>query len=193
MFIFLLMMSACSGPEQEIRESVDQKLSQYPASTLKDLYKSYFQDYFGPGHLIADTAAARRYLMYELEHAKQFDTLLLEPTGYRHNFYRVNLVLIREGVIPLDTFMHYFIESVNSVESITLDAWKKEWGAILEVIRESRPGLEHFARDEQLIDSLLKEGEYVVHHSKEYLDRYHPHYRLVHREIFDEHLSGYLD
>ena len=172
---------------------MEQKLTQYPASTLKDLYKSYFQDYFGPGHLIKDTAAARGYLFRELERAERFDTVLLEPTGYLHNFYRVNLVLIRDGVIPVDTFMHYFVKSVNSVEPIPVESWKKEWEVIREVIREVRPGLSNFSKDERFIDSLLQEGEYVVHHSKSYLDHYHPHYRLVHRDMFDEHLSGYLD
>ena len=186
-------MSACSGHRKQIRESVEKKLSQYPASTLKDLYKSYFQDYFGPGHLIKDTAAAKGYLLHELEQAERFDTVLLEPTGYRHHFYRVNLVLVRDGIIPVDTFMHYFVRSVNSVKPITLQAWKKEWGVILEEIRDVRPGLANFSKDERFIDSLLQEGEYVAHHSRQYLEQYHPHYRLIHREIFDEHLSGYLD
>ena len=41
-------------------------MAQFPKSTLQDLYKSFFQDRFGPGHIIADEASAMRYLQYEL-------------------------------------------------------------------------------------------------------------------------------
>ena len=37
-------------------------LDRYPLSTLADLYKSFFQDEFGPGHLLADEAGALSYL-----------------------------------------------------------------------------------------------------------------------------------
>ena len=44
-------------------------LSNYPQSTLQDVYKSCFQDYFGPAHIISNREAARRYIEYELAHS----------------------------------------------------------------------------------------------------------------------------
>lgn len=42
-----------------IEASVRQQLQHYPASTLKDLYKNFFQDAFGPGHLFTGEADAQ--------------------------------------------------------------------------------------------------------------------------------------
>ena len=51
--------------ERAVREAVTRQMAAYPQSTLKDLYKNFFQDRFGPGHIIADTAAGS-YLRWEL-------------------------------------------------------------------------------------------------------------------------------
>ena len=67
---------------EKIRQSVERQLELYPESTLRDLYKNFFQDRFGPGHIIADNTAADRYLRYELNTAEGFEGLDYEPTGY---------------------------------------------------------------------------------------------------------------
>lgn len=54
------------GFEQAVRQAVERQMQRYPKSTLKDLYKNFFQDKYGPGHLIGDTAAAGAYLRQEL-------------------------------------------------------------------------------------------------------------------------------
>jgi hypothetical protein len=184
----------CNTPTRHrIETSVREKLTMYPASTLQDLYKSYFQDYFGPGHLITDTVAARKYLEHEIGQEDYRDTLWLESTGYHGNFYRVNLVLIKNGTIPIDTFFRYFISSVNTVTGISMDRWKREWNIILDVIDGMDPDLPNYASDRQMIDSLLNTGDYVVHHSDLYIDTYHPHYRIIHRQLFEDHLRKYID
>ena len=49
-----------------MRSAIERQLVTYPESTLQDIYKSFYQEHFGPGHIISDTASARRYLMREL-------------------------------------------------------------------------------------------------------------------------------
>ena len=193
MLAVLLFFSSCMDQNKKmIRDSLQAKLECYPESTLQDLYKSYFQDYFGPGHMISDTVAARKYLEFELAMDDYTDTVLLEKTGYRGNFYRVNLLLVKEGVIPKNIFLKYFIESVNSVEGISMEEWKREWAMILSEAEAFSGEISSFEQDKAFIDSLLNSGNYVVHHSKQYLEAYHPHYRIIHREIFDTYLSEYL-
>ncbi len=193
LIIAMVVLSSCISSEQKaIRESVNEKLSTYPESTLKDLYKSYFQDYFGPGHLLSNPEGARNYLEYELEMDDYKDTVLLDPTGYHSNFYRVNLVLVKNGTIPVDSFFHWFLKSTNSVESMDQEVWKEEWGIILSEIEELAPDLPGFQRDRHFIDSLLGAGGYVVHHSQQYMDAYHPHYRIIKKEVWDAHLKEWL-
>ena len=49
-----------------IQTAIERQMATYPESTLQDIYKSFYQEHFGPGHIISDTASARRYLMREL-------------------------------------------------------------------------------------------------------------------------------
>ena len=43
--------------DKAVRTAVERQMQFYPKSTLKDLYKNFFQDKFGPGHIISDTTA----------------------------------------------------------------------------------------------------------------------------------------
>mgnify|MGYP006902054586 CR=1 FL=1 len=194
LIIAMTIFAGCrDNARKVIRDSVKDKLDTYPASTLRDLYKSYFQDYYGPGHLISDTTRARKYLEYELGLEDYKDTVMLDPAGYEGNFYRVNLLLLKEGTIPTDVFMKYFLESAGSVQPLPVPDWKKRWEVIQSEIDAVSPDLPGYAADREFIDSLLRQGEFVVHHSDLFIQTYHPHYRIIHREIFDEHLSGYLE
>jgi len=191
--LLLILLPACGpGEEGMIRQSVSRHMEIYPSSTLQDLYKSYFQDYFGPGHMIENPEAAWKYLEYELAQDDYTDTVMLFPTGYKGNFVRVNLQLIKDGTLPGTTFMEEFIKSANAVKGISMDEWKTEWARILAVIEDTSPGLPGFEEDRRQIDALLQAGEYVVHHSSLFMETYHPHYRIIHRDVFETHFSSYL-
>ena len=88
--------------------------------------------------------------------------------------------------------MDCFLESVDVVQGTSIEAWKKEWKKILAVIVRTNPTLPGIGEDRQFIDSLLNRGEFVVHHSEVYLDTYHPHYRIIHRQVFEDQLADYL-
>ncbi len=125
--------NSCSGGdggfEAKVRESVARQMADYPASTLKDLYKSFFQDRFGPGHIVADTVAARRYLAAELDSYELPETSgsLVEPTGWQHNYVRIDLDAVKRGLIPPETLLDAFVRSANEAEAVTLDEWRTEW------------------------------------------------------------------
>ncbi|NCB09277.1 MAG: fungal specific transcription factor domain-containing protein [Bacteroidia bacterium] len=47
--------------------------------------------------------------------------------------------------------------------------------------------------DEKMINQVLAEGDVVMHHSKYYEETYHPHYRIVHRSVFERWKGKYLN
>lgn len=185
-----LIMLVCSCKQQQntealISEAVELKLKQYPQSTLQDLYKSFFQDRFGPGHLIHDTASAGSYLRRELQSCENLGGAMYEPTGYLGNFYRVNLSVIKNGLIDYNTYFDAFLRSVQSIKSITIEEWLVEWNKINSVIGKLSPEIANYKTDCERIDSLIKSGNYVMHHSKTFRNAYNPHYRLISKEIFE--------
>lgn len=199
--LFLLILSISmptyaqnnSDFENAVRESIHRQMEMYPKSTLKDLYKSFFQDKFGPGHIINDKAAAERYLQSELNSYSEVSGEVAEPTGWQQNFYRVNLSVLKDNSIPYEVFLDAFIRSVNGIEPISVEEWKKEWQAIEIIIKSMELSLPDYDKECAEIEEKLKDGNYVGHHGYAYNEAYQPHYRIVSKQIFEEELLPLLN
>lgn len=175
-----------------VRAAVTNQMQTYPKSTLKDLYKNFFQDKFGPGHIISDTTAAGKYLRSELSSYTETSGAVAEPTGWEGNFRRVNLSVIKNDRIPYDVFFDAFVRSVQGIRPVTVAEWQKEWLQIEAIIRSMNLSLPDYEADRKEIDDRLNRGEYVGHHSKTFEENYTPHYRIVSRDIFEKELQPLL-
>lgn len=179
--------------EAVVMNAVENQMRAYPKSELRDLYKNFFQDKFGPGHIVGDTVSAGRYLRSELAEAKTFSGAYAEPTGYEGNYYRANLSLIKEDIIDYATFFDAFVRSVKNLNFMSVDEWSKEWGRIEAVIESMRLSLPHFDEDKTEIRDMLNKGEYVMHHSKAFEQEYDPHYRIIRKDIYEKELLPLID
>lgn len=173
-----------NGFENEVCQAVEEHMKEYPQSTLRDLYKNFFQDVYGPGHLLNDTTAAKNYLLKELSSYSDIEGKIAEPTGYRHNFYRVNLSVIKNNLIPFDLFFDAFMQSAKDFKVVDIQEWKKEWLQIETVIRSMQLELPDYDKERNEIMDQLDEGKYVDHHSRLFNDNYRPHYRIISAEIY---------
>ncbi len=198
LMIGAMLLAACGGrgakeakqPGQAMREYVAEFLNRYPEATLQDIYKGSFQDYFGPAHIVSDREAAKRYILHELATADALGGERYEPCGWRGQYYRVNLSVIRDNLVDIDCLVDAFVESAQGGPTFTSE-WIEEWDAIRQAVREVCPTLGGFAEDSAQIARLLSEGHYVVHHSRPFNEHYHPHYRIVRRDVFEQRiLSG---
>jgi hypothetical protein len=160
----------------------------YPKSTLRDLYKNFFQDYFGPGHIIANTDAANNYLRQELSSVTEFEGDDYEYTGYKGKMVRVNLKVIADGRVPYDKYLDAFLRSVNGITPPSIEEWKAEWAKIDSVIMTMDIVLDNAEKDRQEITQLLNENKFVMHHSRQFNEHYAPHYRIIERKIFEEEI-----
>ena len=190
--LLLCALLACSG-KSGVHTAVERMLSDYPASTLQDIYKSFFQDRFGPGHIVADTAQAAVYLRHELESVDNLDVKLYEPTGEHCNYYRVALAAIASGKVPFDTYLSCFLRSVREVKAVDVEVWAAEWALKEKVIASMDLGLPGCAEDAAAIEEMLSSGHYAVHHSKQYNAHYAPHYRIIAKDIFEAEILPLLE
>lgn len=187
------MMASEKPFEDAVRAAVERQITTYPKSTLKDLYKNFFQDKYGPGHIISDTTGAGNYLRRELSTMTSSDGELVEPTGWEGNFYRVNLSLIKEGRIPYNVFFDAFIRSVNGIEPPPVPVWKEEWENIETIISSMELTLPDYESDKAEINERLEKGEFVGHHSPLFEETYSPHYRIISRDVFEKELQPLMD
>ena len=198
LIIFLLLfctntVDCCPLSVDKIKEAVERQLRDYPKSTLQDLYKSFFQDRFGPGHLVNDTSSAGNYLRYELNNSESFHERYYEPTGYENNYYRVNLSVLKENKISYQKYFDAFLRSVEKIDLDAISEWKDEWSEIESVIISMNLDLENFEEDLKMIHSVLEQGKYAVHHSEIYNSEYQPHYRIIEKTIFEEDILPLIE
>ena len=173
-----------------VRSAIERQLADYPESTLQDIYKSFYQEHFGPGHIISDTASARRYLMSELSEMGETASLYFEPTGSQGDYVRVYLSAVADSRITAEQLLDAFIRSANSWQEPTV-SWMEKWEAIVSIIQANKIELEGFETDLPLLTEAARNSQ-AVHHSRRYNEAYHPHYRIVERGIFERDLESAL-
>ena len=177
---------------ERVSSAVERMLADYPQSTLQDIYKSFFQDRFGPGHIVPDSAKAAAYLRRELSIVEDTCVLMYEPTGDQGNYCRVALAAITSGRVPFDIYMSAFLRSVREVRSVDAEAWAAEWQQIERIIRGMGLSLPGYDADAAAIADMLAEGHYAVHHSRWYNGHYAPHYRIIAKDIFEAEILPLL-
>lgn len=176
-----------------IAMALDYQMEHYPASQYRDVYKNFMQDFFGPGHILADTAASGRYLRHELTEEGPFEGPLYEKTGFRGNFYRVNLSLIKDGTIPYDVFFPAFVESVQDITPPSGEEWMSTWSEIDSVISVKGIHFQDEAIDREELGKQFAEGNYIAHHSRHFNDSVHFHYRIISRKNFENFILPLIE
>ena len=187
--LFLLCSLGLFGQGMDtlsVRIAIERQMTAYPKSTLQDIYKSFYQERFGPGHLIGDTASAGRYLMRELSELTEHLTVYYEPTGSDGRFVRVYLSAVADSLITADQLLDAFVRSANMDKGKEVD-WELDWRSIVDVITKYGIVLNDFDKDVEMLNEASRNRQ-AVHHSRAYNEAYHPHYRIVERGIFEKEL-----
>lgn len=197
--VILLSQVSCSKGSyskkdaQQIANSVSEFMVTYPWAALQDVYKVFFQDRFGPGHMISNKEEARTALENELKSTTEFVGNYVEPCGWEHNYYRVNLSVINDSIISFDDYFNAFYESVNAVKPPSFEEWKREWAFVMDVINQLPLEFEEKESQVKIINEMLDKKEYVVHHSYRFERRYRPHYRIMSKKIIEERFPKLLE
>jgi len=186
LILVLIIPLFMTSPNQNknIEKAILNELEHFPEARLQDIYKNFFQDAFGPGHLIPDTTHAGQYLNYELQQPIG-DTLKWQAIGPSNDYYRVNLLLVKQGILPRDILLEAMVESAPLARNPEIEDWKKEWQNVMMVLKKMNLHIPEFESDKKEIEKTLSNGEYVIHHSHFYNHTYHRHYRIIHKTVFN--------
>jgi hypothetical protein len=195
----LLTVSACrpSGTELAIR----QQLIDFPESRAQDFYKSFCQDNLGPEHLIPDPSSAARYLQEELRtyqedlDSARYDAPELQyyPVGDEGNYVRVDLSVILDSLVEEKAFLDAFVRRANEGKKASEEEWVQKWQQVARMLRKGHADIPELEKDLGTLDSLMADGHYIMRHSDAFRDAYHPHYRIIARDIFNTELKPLID
>ena len=199
--ILLAFLTATACQDSPTDLAIRQQLLDFPESRAQDFYKSFCQDNLGPEHLIPDPAAAARYLKEELQtyqedlDSARYDVpvLMYYPVGDQGNYVRVDLSVILDGLIGEEAFLDAFVRSANEGKKAPEAEWVKKWQGVAQILRKDHPDIPELEKDLGTLDSLMAEGHYIMRHSDAFRDAYHPHYRIIARDIFDTELRPLIE
>lgn len=198
--IFLLlstgiaMLSACTNTKDDKSAAADSTRSafltefftHYPHATLQDVYKGEFQDEFGPAHLLTNREAVKSYIVRELSLSDTLGGGYCEPCGWKRRYWRVNLSVIRDSILSVDDFVDAFMASAADTLPTLSQSWINEWNATQRIAKTVMPHPDSYAEDSARIARLHSEGNYVMHHSRDFNKHHHPHYRIMRSDIVEK-------
>lgn len=187
------LLSGCRQKDQPqtLQMALERYMDNYPEARLQDIYKTFYQDHFGPGHLISDTATVRHYIYSELSGNDVSWVGYYEPTGREGRFMRVFLNAVADSLITAEELLDAFIRSANEFQEPQTE-WVTEWAEIVRTIRENEIYVEGFDEDEPKLTEAARNNQ-AMHHSRAYNDAYNPHYRIVRRDIFENEFKPRLE
>ena len=199
-FVSLLFLLLGCQPSPE-KAAIERQLQDYPESRVQDIYKSFCQDNLGPGHLIPDLQSAKNYLESELRmfradlDSARYDapTIMYYPVGDNGNYVRVDLSVVLDGLVSEEAYLDAFVRSANEGKRLTEEQWVAKWKEVEKVIRKHFPDIPNALEDLEEIDSYVKEGNLIMHHSEAFSEAYNPHYRIIARDIFEKDIKPLID
>ena len=199
--LYILIIGLISGcAKDSVRIGIEKQLKEFPESRVQDIYKNFCQDNLGPEHLIPNPDAARNYLTTELEEYRQdmeaglytIPTLRYYPIGDEGNYVRVDLSVILEGLIGPEEYLDAFVRSANNGVKKSHEQWKKKWADVERCIRKYYAHIPEAENDLKEIDELVKADNLIIHHSDTFAEIYHPHYRIIAKDIFESEILPLL-
>lgn len=173
---------------------LDEYMKRYPEAQLVDVYKYCFQDVYGPGHLIKDSAACAQAIAEEMELVNLSDTSFpdWEYAGIEGNYVRVNLRVIKDGRVPLSRYVEMLMRGAKVEKPMPIYDWQGNWMKLQTILRNLEHKPFRFDEDAEAIRALLDRGEYAAHHSLRFNQAYAPHYRLIRKDIFEKEVLPLL-
>lgn len=194
LFMSVYILGSIVSMSTNKEEALKYMVENYPKSQLVDIYKSFYQDSFGPGHILEDSIAARRYFFSELKDSSQWGGPVFEFTGEGKNFVRLNMDLVRKGIIPANVYFSAFLNSLGWVEKPNDEDWISEWVAIDNIIQAKDFHFLNEDTDREYIKGKLESRNFSIHHSDNFNENYNFHYRIISLPEFikirDEYLTS---
>lgn len=170
--------------EQEVKSLIKEHLERRPLMRARDVYKLLYQGVFGIGHIMGDRAG--EWLEFEAKNINLDDHLgdpLLERVSFDSLMVRVNLRPYLRMRLSLSKLFLAMKKSAKKIENEK--SFLKAWDVFREMVYSQvfQIDKEEF---EELDSEIRREGCKPHHHSKIYRNAYHPAYRVVRRDVFED-------
>lgn len=155
--------------------------------SARDAYKLLYQSCLGPIHAAGDSELAGRYFVEEFERTMPDDSIsLIETISPDNQIVRINIAPYKFRGLEPDILLKAFIESAETHKTDKAE-FIRNWKNLIEKSELAKIGLD--VNDMKEIDKIARENDYPpIHHSREYISKNSPAYRVVLLEILLKYL-----
>lgn len=162
------------------------QLTIHPGSCAQDIVKLCFQATFGAEHLLSDPGQARIYFETEYGNVFSGDETILEEIS--EEYCRVNFYGWKSHGLSEEKLLDLFLETGTKqrIAAISFENRMEDYQKTLLSLGED-------ALVTELSDFLKKNfpnGPQPVHHSERYRELYHPHYRIIQKDLLMNEMDG---
>jgi hypothetical protein len=163
----------------------------YPKANLIDYYKLFYQGTFGPGHLIKDRESAFENLVAEAKGSSFTELPFLQDISFINPYCRVSLEILEKKLIEPEVFIDLLIESCNVRNTLSPIEWNEAWLDIENILFQILPKLNEPGIVKLIHDNLYGDKIPLFRHSELFRETYHPHYRLINKDLLPNHILLY--
>ena len=160
----------------------------YPKSTMQDLLKLVHQASFGGGHMIENPEKSLLYLQEECKKLKSKtnpNELLYEYIS--HDMVRINLRPYLEANFDLNYLNQIFVQTANEHQKDE-NQIKRYLDYLKSLFRNKLINLE-YEKALSAISEYEASGFLPLHHSEQYVEAYHPAYRIVNKKFITQEMK----
>ena len=157
----------CRNKEVSFADCLAEQLKLRKKQQFRDLAKQAYQGAFGAGHAVLNRQRAWEYLSREFAGVEAGDEELFEIIS--PDYCRVNLGAWKKAGLPKEWLFNMFLASTE-IYSDSAALFKTYLEQIARIYPDTAAEMAEFIKHHR--------GE-AVHHSREYIRRYHPSYRIV--------------
>ncbi len=163
----------------------------YPKSNLIDYYKLFYQGTFGPGHLISNRQTAYSHLLEEIVDSSNTEAPFLQDISFINPYCRVSLEIVEKKLIEADAFFDILLESCTVQRILSPIEWNEAWLDIENILFQILPKLKEQDLADTIHNHLHGDKVPIFRHSESFREAYHPHYRLIRKDLLPSHILLY--
>jgi hypothetical protein len=176
------MTAAEAGNEHTMQAILIDHARRYPGWTLDDVYKLIHQVAMGSEHAGIDESKARMLLGRELAQLGPGpDEPLIDPISPDGRIVRVHLRPFARLLLPQASLLDAFLRTAREVPPST-ERLARYIEAVIQLAEEGK--LSFACTEARTFMAEMQAGGFqAIHHSREYVHRYRPAYRVLAREV----------
>jgi hypothetical protein len=164
-------------------------VSRYPHMQVEDLYKLAHQAAMGSEHSVSDIDRARQWMADEIQNLQPSTVEpMIDVISRDRSIVRVHLGSFIDAGGDPENLLQAFVQTANEFTGST-SVLRAYWQEI--IISAERDNL-HFPKERLALFFKKMEADQfpAIHHSAQYDQAYHPHYRVIAPRFLDLAATG---